>query len=204
MKKIKILSLLLIAFLGTSLFALPSCRDKKQIRSLSKMLKDESANIEKFIHEKGIKVKKYTPSQTDFEEGVYYLFDNNLYMRVIDKGTTSPVAGKTHVVVRFKGFFFTQKKVLSFDNLSSADYQNTEILYVDTYDRGARHYQLLPPSPGANLNKIMCEGMAFPLSLLGDGARVSLIIPFSLASEQAYKGGFTMFCDEVWYQFYLK
>ena len=47
----------------------------------------------------------------------------------------------------------------------------------------------------------MCEGLAFPMSLLGDGARVRLIIPFLLGPEVAYNTGTPMYCQEAQYEF---
>ena len=47
----------------------------------------------------------------------------------------------------------------------------------------------------------MCEGLAFPMSLLGDGAKVRLIIPFTIGAEINYNRGSTMYCREVRYEF---
>lgn len=203
MKRISIISALLMTLLFGGLCLTSSCKDKKQMRSLSKMLKEEKRNIEKFINEQQLTIKEGSVDQKEFEENVYYHFPNNLYMRVLDKGTTKPKAGKTHVVVRYKGHFFSNKRLASFDNLSVGDYQNTEFLYVEAYERGALHYRLLPSSPGNNLNKLMCEGVAFPLSLLGDGAKISLIVPFLIGPEVAYNAGMTVFYEEVRFQFYI-
>lgn len=180
-----------------------SCDERtKNMRSLSRMLSDEKKNIERFIGEKGFKVEKGVADQTVFEEGIYYHFDNNLYLRVIEKGTTRPEAGKTRIVVRFKGFMFGEKTTVEFDNLSIGGFQDTEFLYIEHYDRGAIHFKLMPPAPGKNLNAYMCEGIAFPMSLLGDGAKVSLIIPFLIGPDRASQQGTTMYCEEVRYQFF--
>lgn len=203
MKRFSIASILVATLFLGGLCLAPSCKDKKQMRSLSKMLRDEKRNIERFINEKQLTIKEANEDQTEFEEGVYYHFSNNLYMKVLDKGDTKATAGKTHVVVRYKGYLFADKKLTSFDNLSYGDYQNTEFLYVDAYERGALHYRLLPSSPGNNLNKLMCEGVAFPLTKLGDGAKVSLIVPFLIGPEVAYNSGTTLFYEEIRYQFYI-
>lgn len=190
----------ILATLGLSLINV-SCKKGKEIRSLTKMLSDEKKNIENFIAEKGFNVAEASKNQTTFDPETYYLFDNGLYMKVLDKGTTRPEAEKTHIIVRFKGYFFTDQQKGSFDNLSNAKFQNTEFLYIERYEYGSVHFQLMPAAPGSNINKLMCEGLAYPMSLLGDGARVSLIIPFLIGPETAYSGGLSMFCEEARYQF---
>lgn len=165
------------------------------------MLRDEKRNIERFINEKGLQVEVGQENQTEFKKGVYYKFPNGLYMMVLEKGEDRPVAGKTRVIARFKGHMFAEKNLTSFDNLSEAGYQNTEFLYVELYSRGAINFQLLPAAPGSNLNSIMCQGIAYPLTMLGDGAKVSLIIPFLIGPETAFNTGISMFCEEVHYEF---
>lgn len=80
-------------------------------------------------------------------------------------------------------------------------FQDTEFIYVDRYSRGALHFILIKSAPGYSLNALMCEGLAFPMSLLGDGAKVRLIIPFTIGAEINYNRGSTMYCREVRYEF---
>ncbi len=165
------------------------------------MIKAEEKNIQRFIAENGLKVKEGWDGQTTFDKDVYYHYSNGVYMKVIDQGGKKAEAGKTTVLVRFRGKLFSDKDILSFDNLSKADYQDTEFRYIDEYMQGALHFQLLPASPGENLNGLMCEGVAFPLTMVGDGARVSLIVPFLRGPELAYSAGATVYFEEVLYQF---
>src|SRR3712207_8535261 len=53
-------------------------------------------------------------------------------------------------------------------------YQPTEFIYVDSRDMniGAIHYLLPESDLGINLNDLMCEGLAYPLTMVGDGAQV--------------------------------
>lgn len=183
-----------------SLMLLPSC-EKRELRSLSKMIKEEKKNISQFINEQGIQTEKTKEGRTEFQPNVYYQYPNGLYMCVIDPGKEKAVPGKTHVRVRFKGYLFTSKKGIEFDNLSEGGYQNSEFIYIDQYVYGAKHMQLLPAAPGNNLNNLLCEGIAYPLTAVGNGARVRLIIPFLIGPDLAFTTGSTMFCQEVRYEF---
>lgn len=178
-----------------------SCQKTKEVKSLTEMLKDEEKVIKSFIAKEGFTVEKAQDGQTEFKSGVYYLFKNNLYMMILDKGGERPVAEKTRVNVRMKGYMFSSERGASFDNLSNGGYQDAEFLYVDRYNRGAVHFQSLTSAPGYTVGSLICEGIAFPMSILGDGARVSLIIPFSIGPTMNYDTGTTMFCSEVRYEF---
>lgn len=181
---------------------LSSCKDKKQIKSLSQMLKEEKQAIQNFIQTNQLNVKEYVEGQTSFEPNVYYHFPNGLYLSVIEPGGEKAEPEKTHVLVRFAGTFFDKdKEHITFDNISNPGYQDTEFLYVDRYVRGVVHFILVPNEEDVTLNAYMCEGLAFPLSLLGNGARVRLLIPFSLGPERTYQRGLTMHCTDVRYEF---
>lgn len=181
--------------------ALPSCKEKLKIKSLTELLRDEKKNISRFIKENNIRVQEVDDRHDSFTPGIFYKFSNGVYMEVIDRGTEMAVPEKTKVIVRFKGYFFLDKKDAAFDNISKGFYQNTEILYVNREERGTIHYVLIPPAPGVSLNDLMCEGLAFPLSKVGNGARIRLIVPFDKGSNMAYRRGMTMYCEEVRYEF---
>lgn len=174
---------------------------KREVKSLTQLLKEEKTYIRDFIAKEGFTVKEASGEETTFEANILYHFPNGLYMQVLDAGKTRPEVNKTKVVVRFAGYMFQKEPLSSFNNLTDGSYQNTEFLYIESYNRGALHYSLLPSAPGYTLNSLMCEGLAFPMSLLGDGARVRLIIPFLLGPEVAYNTGTPMYCQEAQYEF---
>ncbi|KGN98947.1 hypothetical protein HQ36_00130 [Porphyromonas gingivicanis] len=178
-----------------------SCQKEKEIKSLTQLLREEEKAIDKFIASNNIVVEKAKEGQQEFKPDVYYKFSNNLYMCVIEKGGERAIPEKTRVNVRLKGHMFKDVKQLSFDNLSNGGYQDMEFLYVDRYNRGALHFIKLPSAPSSNLNSLMCEGLAFPMSLLGNGAKVRLIIPFAIGPELNYETGLSMYCEEVRYEF---
>lgn len=190
-----------VVFVGFALLSSISCNKKREIKSLTEMLRDEEKWIKAFKTRQNIQEAKGEEGQTHFDPNVFYKYENGLYMQVLDKGGERPVAEKTHIKTRFKGYFFNPDSIQGFDNLSKGHYQNTEFLYVNRYMRGALHYVLLTSAMGNTLNEIMCEGLAFPMSLLGNGARVRLIVPFLIGPEMSYNLGYPMYCLEVRYEF---
>ncbi|SQH73789.1 DUF4827 family protein [Porphyromonas crevioricanis] len=181
-------------------FTLISC-EKSKVRSLTEMRQDERKRIKSFIASKGFKVKEAEREQKDFVPGILYHFDNDLYMEVLDKGGAKAVPQKTHVFMRIRGYALDSSEPVIFDSLSKGKYQPIEFIYIDVYRDGPLHFQPLPPAAGFNLNRYMCEGLAFPMSLLGDGARVRLIVPFSIGPEFTSRSGIPIYFDEVEYTF---
>ena len=148
------------------------------------MLKEEEIAISKLINKENITVRNYAEGQTSFDKGIYYKFSNGLYMEVLEAGGEHPVAEKTRVNVRFEGYIFNKDSIQqNFNNLSIPGFQDTEFIYVDRYSRGALHFILIKSA------------------LLGDGAKVRLIIPFTIGAEINYNRGSTMYCREVRYEF---
>lgn len=200
-RSLSLVVLSLISLVSVSAVFLTSCNKNKNIRSLTEMLNDEKKWVSQFIAQKQFQVADGWDGQNEFDPHTFYKFNNGLYIQVLDAGKEKPIAEKTRIKVRFKGYFFNPDSINGFDNLSKGNYQNTEFLYVNRYVRGAVHYVLLPSAMGNTLNDVMCEGVAFPMSLLGNGARVRLIVPFLIGPEVAYNLGYPMYCEEVRYEF---
>ncbi|MDY6122077.1 MAG: DUF4827 family protein [Porphyromonas sp.] len=192
--------LCLTLLLGGVGLSLSSC-SKSTLRSLIEMKQDERKQVKKFISEKGFKVREVKSGQTRFTPGILYHFDNDLYMEVLDHGGDRAIPNETHVFVRMKGYTLNRDGYVEFDCLSKSKYQPIEFIYIDAYKDGPLHYKSLPPAAGYNLNRYLCEGLAFPMSLLGDGARVRLIVPFSIGPESMVNGGIPTYFEEVEYTF---
>ena len=195
-----LLALGAVLLLGVS--SLTSCRDKERVKSLSEMLQDEKKMIDNFIQEQRMNVQEGAEGQRDFDPKVWYKFPNGVYMQVIDAGQELAKPDRTRVMLRMKGRFIAPDYAYPFDNLSKGYMQTTEFIYVDTRDRtGAIHYKLIQENLGYSVDALMCEGVAYPLTMVGNGARVRLLIPFLLGPDMAYNAGAPMYCEEVWYQF---
>ena len=187
-----------------SVILLASC-DKNHQKSITEMKKDQEKYIKEFRASHGISVKELSKEElpSTIDEKVFYKFPNGLYMRVLDKGTEKPEKDKTHVFVKLKGFTFETDTLDRFNNLNDPSYQPIEFIYTYYYDRGDFHYrQVKLDAPRANLDAILCEGIAFPMSLLGNGARVQLIIPFQIGPNATYNNGYPYFIEEAEYNFH--
>ncbi len=198
--KTRLLSYLLpLTIMGV--FTLSSCQKEKEIKSLTELLREEETAIANFIQSNNFTIENGVEGQKEFKSDVFYKFGNGVYICVIDKGEELATPEKTRVNVRMKGYMFRSERELAFDNLSNGGFQDLEFLYVDRYNRGALHFVKLPSAPGSTISSLMCEGVAFPMSLVGNGAKVRLIIPFSVGPEMNYETGVSMYCQEVRYEF---
>ena len=173
-----------------ALCSLASCRDNKT-KSLSEMKDEQTDAIETLQSSKSLKVVKRSDNTlplSSLDPNVYYRLKNGLYVRVLDKGDMSKLAkvNQTTVYLQMKGYMFSKSvsRTSVFDNLSKADIPKPSTAPVNSYDQ------------------YMCEGLAFPASQLGDGARVSLIIPFELGPSELYGSGMTTFVEEARYVYH--
>lgn len=198
-------SLLLLGALVV--MGLASCKDNTG-KSLSELKSEQSDAIKQFQSKNNMKVVELSGNTLpqNIDKSVYYHFKNGLYMRVLDEGNMQDkaVLGETNVFARLAGYRFSLAiaQGLSFDNLSKATYPEIQFRYIYYYSAGENHYNLVTNSrPVDNYDILMCEGIAFPVSLLGNGARVSLIIPFELGSSSTYSQGLSTYVSEVQYTY---
>lgn len=196
-----------ILLLGVGLcLAMPSCK-KSDIKTLSEMKSEQKDAIKQFISERGISVKELKEEELpeNIDSNVYYHFPNGLYMKILSKGEGQAEKDKTNVFLYADGFFFSKGDMTptsSFHALSNGSYLPVEFTYTEYYSDGYQHFKLIPQGVyGLNFESLMCEGMAYPMKFLGDGARVSLIIPFEIGPTSYYNQGYTMMVEEARYSF---
>lgn len=190
---------------------LVGCKDEKKLKSLSDLKKEQGRAISTLIADRQLRVVDLgvsgrLPEQPD--PNVYYKIPSasGLYMRVLDAGDKArrAVDKETKIFVSFRGHSFSEEHptIARFDILSRPAYPPVEFLYSVQYNYGETHYTLLAQTASvANFDHLMCQGLAYPMSLLGDGARVSLIIPFEIGPTGSYASGYTYFIDEAEYTF---
>lgn len=225
MKSVKriMLALLTLAFAAIAV----GCK-KTTVKSLSELKSEQRTAISKLISSRNIQVVElsgHTLPET-IDNTVYYLMPNGVYLRVIDPGKqdTRITQDETVVFVTFKGFQFSlaSNPLFTFDNHSKAAIPPTEFRYTEYYSAGTIHFSLVKQvAPQINYDFLMCEGLAYPLSIakavndqalseeltakkahiarLGSGARVSLIIPFEVGASETYSKGYSMFIEEAEY-----
>ncbi len=183
---------------------LTSACSKNDFKSFSELKEEQEDAIERLISEKKLKVITLDEAE-DFPQNVdnkvYYKFPNGLYMRVLDKGQDK-VEYDSKVALLFKGnvFSWSKKGLAHFDNMSDGSREFTFFNYTYFYNQGDVHFRLLPQETGvANLDNYMCEGLAFPMTKLGNNAVVSLIIPFEIGPQMTYKDGLSLFVERASY-----
>lgn len=188
-----------------------SCKDEQKLKSLSDLKAEQASAISSLVEKHQFKVVDLGASgklPDTPDPSVYYKIPSasGLYMRVLDRGDKSrrAVDKETKIFVAFKGHSFSKEfpLIARFDNLSRPSFPPVEFLYTVFYQYGEKHYTLLKQNASVvNYDDLMCQGLAYPMSILGDGARVSLIIPFEIGPEASYASGQTFFIDEAEYTF---
>ncbi len=181
-----------------------SACSKNDFKSFSELKDEQEDAIERLISEKKLKVvtlKEAEDFPQNIDTEVYYKFPNGLYMRVLDRGV-GKVEYNSEIALLFKGnvFSWTKSGLPNFDNMSDASREFTYFNYTYFYNQGDVHFRLLPQETGvANLDAYMCEGLAYPMTQLGDKAIVSLIIPFEIGPQMTYKDGLSLFVERASY-----
>ena len=165
-----------------------SCKKKSDIKPLSQLKKEQRRAIDRLISSKNLKVINR---------------DNELLPEEIDKSVFYRLSnGKTRVLVQMKGRVFNESKGVryTFNSLNNPRYGELKFLYVSYYNVGSEHYRAISSGGFSDsLDHLLCEGVAFPASLLGSGARVQLIIPFELGPTASYTEGNSIFVEEARY-----
>lgn len=198
----------LIGLCATSLIALTSC-EQNTTKSLSELKSEQSDAITAFGSTNNLSFVELRDNKlpADASTGVFYRFRNGLYMRIDSWGDLGQVAtlNKTKVLVQFKGYQFSKEtsKFSAFDNLSNPSIPDLEFAYVYFYNGGDVHYRLVENvRPIPDYDELMCQGLAFPVSLgLGNGAELSLIIPFELGPSGTYSSGISTYVEKVKYTY---
>ncbi|MDY5858356.1 MAG: DUF4827 family protein [Porphyromonas sp.] len=196
----------LMGLCATSLVALVSC-EENTTKSLSELKSEQSDAIEAFRASKGYSFVELEDNKlpSDAKAGVFYRFRNGLYARIDSWGDLSQQAtlNKTMVFTQLKGHQFSKgsPQFSLFDNLSNPSIPELEFAYTYFYSSGEVHYRLVENvRPIVDYDDLMCEGIAFPVSLgLGNGAEVSLIIPFELGPSSTYSSGISTYVEKVKY-----
>ncbi len=177
---------------------------KNDFKSFSELKEEQEDAIERLISDKKLQIvtlKEAEDFPNTINPEVYYKFPNGLYMRVLDKGV-GKVKYNSKIALLFKGnvFSWSKKGLPYFDNMSDASREFTFFNYTYFYNQGDVHFRLLRQETGvANLDAYMCEGLAYPMTKLGDNAIVSLIIPFEIGPQMTYKDGLSLFVERASY-----
>lgn len=148
-------------FIVVIFIALSSCNDQA---TYAEMLADEKSSIQNFIDEKGIIVTSDYPDEIPFPDNVYYLTETGLYIHVIDTGraVNDSLPKNTVVLVRF----------VETDMEGDTTYSNM----FGTSDP----YEILYNNVQTKASYGDCKAWHEPLTYVGDGGHVNLIVPTKL------------------------
>lgn len=166
----KILRNIVLGLLALSAVSLASCSDSK---SYAELLNDETFYVNTFLANQ--KVVNEIPADTVFEYGAtapYYRLDEdgNLYMQVIDPGTSGNRVTADEMIY----FRFTRFSLYNYDGgaLSGGIGNENDLSYDNTWFRFG-NYQLQSSSQWGS-------GIQYPLALLPVDCEVNIIIKSQL------------------------
>lgn len=224
--KLRISSVLYALLGGMLVLGSVGC-SKNEVKTLSELKDEQTTAIRRLISTRSLQVveRRTNTLPETIDPKVYYKLPNGLYLRVLDLGAQGKEVKQeeTRVYAQLKGYQFTVSGDRTpFDFYQKASHPPIEFVYTYFYNAGDIHYRALgQTAPQFNYDYLMCEGIAFPISLedesitperreqlaldrthvarLGNGARVSMIIPFELGPVESYSDGISIFIEEAEY-----
>lgn len=176
----------ILAFIGIAI-AHSSCSSD----SYADRLEDEEKTVDRFISSEGMNIINEYPASRVFANKQYFRDpDTGIYIHVIDSGSKDKITKGSTVYMRFyetRMLHTYPDSLLTNDtpNLDEfaamdVDYGNTSTYTVTSYSLGnpKSHYEYTFLSPGC----------VRPLDFnLGNGAEVSLLIPFASGNASYYQ-----------------
>lgn len=165
-------------------------------------LRKEKKGIERFINDNKITVRGTYPVDHKFADNEYYLDENTgVYFRVINPGNDDkPEKGKTDVYLRYENILnlLNENDTLALNNFQGAymtfRYGNSSS-YTGTGTSTTYQYQMY---------YFLSQACVLPLDQgLGNGAEVSLIVPFANGSTYQQANYVPMFYGRLKYSFLL-
>ena len=160
-----------ILSLITIIVLISSCNDQKTAQEL---IQEEKKAIERFIARNGIRTLSSYPKDGVFAENEYYRNPDGLYIHVVDSGNGRRAVNADEIQVRFSEIQYFKSDTTS----TSSD-------YISAYP-----FAFLYGNPYSYDSYYSCIGWAIPLSYVGEGAVVNLIIPSNLGAtndQNAYR-----------------
>jgi hypothetical protein len=163
-------------------------------------LKEEQKGIERFINDQKITTRRTYPADHKFADNEYYLDENTgVYFRVINPGNDDkPVKRKTDVYLRYENILNLKNEndTLAQNNFQGSfmtfRYGNTST-YMSSGTSTVYQYQMY---------YFLSQACVLPLEQgLGNGAEVSLIVPFANGSTYQQANYIPMFYSRLIYQF---
>ena len=158
-----IVSFILLGLMGIS------CDNGK---SMQEYIREEKKAIENYIFSKGIEVLNEYPKDSVFKGNQYYKTREGLYMHVVDPGNIERQAQQGNTILVRPDYMYYIKSYVSGNTDSitiSYMYLPIEFVYNISYS--------------SDRTGLACPGYSIPLSYVGEGAVVDLIIPSELGNS---------------------
>ena len=150
----------------------------KQSKSLQELLQEERKAIDKFIAMNDLVILKDYPKNSVFEENEYFRTDDGLFFQVVDSGNGKRVQLKDDVSVRYE--YCQAVKSFSSGDSSKYYFPYHPVYYTSPYLPVSFVYGL--SATYSSSSTPVCQAWVIPLSYVGEGAVLNLIIPSSLGS----------------------
>lgn len=155
-------------------------------KSYAEMVKEENNAISRFLEERGLTVVEEYPATLPFGEKVYFKTPEGLYMQVVKAGNPVDFAeDPDDVNVGYESYMY-------FKDSSDTIKVSAGILGTFQYNNPYSYYG----------HYILCEGMVLPLAKeygLGDEAKVNLIIPSKLGTNEQQTAVYPIFYGGLQY-----
>jgi len=166
MKKILFLAIIAFVFIGFS------CNKQE---SMQEKIRKEKKATEAFISRNKFKVLKDYPKDGVFAENEYYRTVDGLYIHVVDSGNGKravPIIDE--VLVRFDYFL---------DIIAYVKNESTGMYLAESVQLPKEFIFGNSASYNKDPDGLACNGWAYPLNYVGEGAIVNLIVPSSMAGS---------------------
>jgi len=172
-----------------------------QSKSLQELLQEERKAIDKFISMNDLVILKNYPKDGVFKENEYYRTDDGLFFQVVDSGNGIRAQLLDDVSVRFDYFQFV-KDAASGDTTKygfpfTSTYYSTGVLissngqpYSFVYGISQTYSSSYSPA---------CQSWVIPLTYVGEGAVLNMIIPSTLGAYNDYNNVTPVFYKNLKY-----
>lgn len=146
-------------------------------KTMQEYIREEKKAIERYIDKQGIIVLNEYPKDKAFKEKEYFKTGDGLYIHVVDSGNgkrvTAPDNYDKNVQVRFDYMVYLK------DYISGT----TDSLVLSSVWFPIGFEYGVPGSYTSDPTQLACNGWAIPLTYVGEGAIVDLIIPSQLGNS---------------------
>jgi hypothetical protein len=180
-----IIFILSVIFLGIANMA---CDNQK---TLQEYIREEKKAVERYIDNQGIIVLNEYPKDKVFKEKEYFKTSDGLYIHVVDSGNGRRVVPLVdEVLVRFEYYVYIKQYVSGNDSSSIVKGYSVPIEFI--YGQTGSY--------NSDPSGLACNGWAIPLSYVGEGAIVDLIIPSQLGGALHNSTYGTVVLEPVFYK----